>query len=230
MTEIIERKLFRTPQEALVYAFNYSMQQQDRPLADRLASPGARTGKGLSGNDGAGQSGMIRRELEALTELEMAFLTARFAPRSTPCACRNPCCSGYRMNKEWSDAVRVLEQAALAQLAGHVSNYRVRRRLIEKAVGVKVELKALAKESGVSEKTVAAHWKIIKEWIGGRSKQRSSKPPGRVIVDGANVAQTDDAEESRAQSAVDGIESSARKRADAILSLLPFVGVESETS
>ena len=43
-----EEKLFRTPQEALVFAFNYSMQQQGRPLADRLASPAARTGKGLS--------------------------------------------------------------------------------------------------------------------------------------------------------------------------------------
>lgn len=229
MTETVERKLFRTPQEALVYAFNYSMQQQDRPLADRLASPGARTGKGLSGNDGAGQAGMIRRELMELTELELAILIARFAPRSTPCACRNPCCSGHRMNQEWSDAMRVLEQAALMQLSGHVSNYRLRRRLVEKAVGVKIELKAIAKESGVSEKTVAAHWKIIKEWTGGLPKQKSSKAPGRIRSDDANVS-ADPEEEAQPLAAVDGLESTARKRADAILSLLSFVGTETDIS
>lgn len=221
--------LFRTPQAALVFAFNYSMQQQGRPLADRLASPAPRTGKGLSGNDGAGQAGMIRAELKELTELELAILIARFAPRSTPCTCKNPCCSGYRVNQEWSDAIRVLEQAALTQLSGHVSNYRLRRRLVEKAVGVKVELKEIAKESGVSEKTVAAHWKIIKEWTGGRPKQKNSKAPGRIPSAEANVsAEQDDA--TQPLTAVDGIESSARKRADSILSLLPFVGGETENS
>lgn len=222
-------KLFRTPQDALIFAFNYSMQQNERPLADRLASPSARSGKGLSGNDGAGQAGMVRCELKVLTDLDMAILIARFAPRSTPCACRNPCCSGYRMNQEWSDAVRVLEQAALTQLSGHVSNYRLRRRLVEKAVGVKIELKALAKESGVSEKTVAAHWKIIKEWTGGRPKQKSSKAPGRIRSDDANVSADSD-DEAQPLAAIDGIESSARKRADAILSLLSFVGVETDIS
>ncbi|POR52772.1 hypothetical protein B0G62_10469 [Paraburkholderia eburnea] len=63
MSETTE-KLFRTPQDALVFAFNYSMQRGDRPLVDRLAAPAARTGKGLSGNDGAGQAGMIRRFID----------------------------------------------------------------------------------------------------------------------------------------------------------------------
>lgn len=63
--------LFRTPQAALVFAFNYSMQQQGRPLADRMASPAARTGKGLSGVDGAGQAGMIRRLLGGYSENEL---------------------------------------------------------------------------------------------------------------------------------------------------------------
>ncbi|MBB6320574.1 hypothetical protein [Paraburkholderia tropica] len=63
MSETTEN-LFRTPQDALVFAFNYSMQRADRPLIDRLAAPAARTGKGLSGNDGAGQAGMIRRFID----------------------------------------------------------------------------------------------------------------------------------------------------------------------
>jgi len=222
-----EQMLFRTPTDALIFAFNYSMQQQGRPLADRMASPAARTGKGLSGNDGAGQAGMVRRELAFLHEIELAVLVARFAPRSMPCACRNPCCSGYRPNPEWEGAVRVLEQAALGQLAGHLSHYRLRRRLVEKAVGLKVELKSLAKECGVSEKTVAAHWKIIKVWMHGQKAQHAAGRPGRDRSEFADVAGD---VETAAIPAVDGIESAARKRADNLLSTLPFVGVQSEIS
>ena len=210
MTEAQEM-LFRTPQDALVFAFNYTMQQAGRPLMDRLASPGTRPGKGLSGNDGAAQAGMIRRELEALSEIEVAVLVARFAPRSNPCSCKNPCCSGYKPNPEWTDAVRVLEQAAVALFAGHVSHYRLRRRLVEKSIGVKVELKALAKECGVAEKTVSAHWKIIKEWMRGRPMQHAK---------GATEAAT----------AVDGLESAARKRVDNLLSVMPFIGAQTETA
>jgi hypothetical protein len=218
-----EQKLFRTPQDALIFAFNYSMQQQGRPLADRMASPAARTGKGLAGNDGAGQAGMVRRELAFLQEIELAVLIARFAPRSMPCACRNPCCSGFRPNQEWEDAIRVLEQAALEQLAGHLSHYRMRRRLVEKAVGLKVEIKTLAKECGVNEKTVSAHWRIIKTWMHGRKAQVVSGRPKRERSESADVAGDDGVE---AFPAVDGIESAARKRADNLLSTLAFVGVE----
>jgi hypothetical protein len=225
MTDTVQ-KLFRTPQDAMIFAFNYSMQQQGRPLADRLASPGARSGKGLSGNDGAGQAGMVRRELAFLQEVELAVLIARFAPRSMPCACRNACCSGHRPNPEWLDAIRVLEQAALGQLAGHLSHYRLRRHLVEKAVGLKVELKALAKECGVNEKTVAAHWRIIKIWMHGQKAQHSISRKARDRSEHASVDVEPDVE---ARPATDGIESSARKKADNLLSTLPFVGAEMET-
>lgn len=226
MIETTEQ-LFRTPQDAYIFAFNYSMQQQGRPLADRMASPAARTGKGLSGNDGAGQAGMVRRELAVMEEVELAVLIARFAPRSMPCACRNPCCSGFKPNPEWEDAIRVLEQAALEQLAGHLSNYRLRRRLVEKGVGLKIEIKSLARECGVSEKTVAAHWKIIKIWMHGQKAQHVAARASRDRSERADVAGDDS---GGTIPAVDGIESLARKRADNLLSTLPFVGVETESS
>jgi hypothetical protein len=204
MTETIE-KLFRTPQEALIFAFNYSMQQQDRPLMDRLASPAARTGKGLSGNDGAAQAGMIRREMEELSELQRAALIARYAPRSMPCSCRRPCCSGYQINQEWDAAIRVLEQGALTMLAGRVSQYRMRRKLVEQIFGVKVVLKDLAEQCGVHQNTATEHRKIIRLWICGQKAQHAKG--GREAV-----------------SAVDGIESSARKKIDNLLSCLDFVG------
>jgi hypothetical protein len=226
MSETIET-LFRTPQDALVFAYNYSMQRQDRSLVDRLAAPSPRTGKGLSGNDGAGQAGMIRRELQQLSELDRAVLAARFAPRSWPCSCASPCCSGHMPNPEYLDAIRTLEQAALALLAGHLSSYRLRRRLIEKAMGQKIELNALAKECGVSEKTAGTHWRIIREWVGGRPKPKLNAAAARtrIVADGAaaSVADHDSDIGGGVLTAIDGIESLARKRADDLLSTLPFI-------
>jgi hypothetical protein len=232
--------LFRTPQAALVFAFNYSMQQQGRPLADRLASPAARTGKGLSGVDGAAQAGMIRRvmggmgdgdalpssleetmaaagnevgrrwsliagEMEKLTVFERATLIARFAPRSIPCSCKRACCAGYTLNPEWDAAIRVLEQGALTVLSGHFSHYLLRRKIIEKIFGEKVVLERVAEQCGAHKNTATAHGKIIKLWISGQKAQhaKGSKEP---------------------TPAIDGIESSARKKIDTALTSLGFVG------
>jgi hypothetical protein len=233
--------LFRTPQAALVFAFNYSMQQQDRPLMDRLASPAARTGKGLSGVDGAGQAGMIRRllnagmeiesegpisneeaeriaqdsdahradligwELKALTVFERAALVARFAPHSMPCSCGRRCCCGYTLNPEWDSAIRVLEQGAMKVLAGHLSHYLLRRKIVEKIFGEKVVLDRIAEKCGASKNTATAHHKAIKLWISGQKAQHGKG--GKEAI-----------------AAIDGIESSARKKIDTALTTLGFVG------
>ncbi|BCF88687.1 hypothetical protein [Paraburkholderia largidicola] len=230
MTETVET-LFRTPQDALIFAFNYSMQRADRSLVDRMASPSPRTGKGLSGNDGAGQAGMIRRELEQLTDIERAVLVARFAPRSWPCACGRSCCSGYTPNPEYQQAISLLTQAAMSVLAGRIVHYQLRRGLVEKAAGMKVEIKALALKCEVSEKTADAHWQVIKLWFQGRSKpkvkpsKRKRAAAGEATADVADEAHLHDEtiEQPDLASSVDGLESKARKRADEMLSTLPFI-------
>lgn len=219
MTQEIAEKSFRTPVDALIFAFSYSMQQQGRPLSDRLASPGSQSSKGLSGNDGAAQAGMIWRELEDVDNLERAALIARYAPRSIPCTCTNLCCSGYKPNPAWDNAVRTLEQHALTLLPGRLSIYRFRRRLVEKALGIKCDLAAIAKECDVHENTAAAHWKIIKEWFNGRPAAHRHAKGDRVKCEFANV---DQGEESRP--AEDGLLSRARKNADTLLSGLDFIG------
>jgi hypothetical protein len=222
-----EQKLFRTPQEALVYAFSYSMQQQDRPLSDRLASPAARTGKGLHGNDGAAQAGMIRRELAELSDIDRAVLVALFAPRSYPCACGSACCSRHTPNPEYSAAISLLTEKALAQLSGHLSHYLLRRGLVEKALGTKITIKALATKCEVAEKTADAHWRVIRDWIGGTPKKKAKQAAKRARVAAgtsvADVAQVDDDEAAQTHTSVDGIASAARKRADGLLSTLSFV-------
>jgi hypothetical protein len=226
-----EEVLFRTPQDALIYAFSYSMQTRDRSGADRLAAPSPRTGKGLSGNDGAGQAGMIRRELEQLTDVERAVLIARFAPRAWPCTCGHACCSGYTPNPEYQEAITLLTQKAMSALAGRLVHYQLRRGLIEKAAGMKVELKTLALKCEVSEKTAGEHWQVVKLWFQGQPK-RKAKPSKRRRA-AAGVATADTADEAHlhdetiavpaVETAVDGIESMARKRADDLLSGLPFI-------
>lgn len=221
-------ELFRTPTAAMVYAFSYAMQQQDRPLADRMAAPSPRTGKGLRGNDGAGQAGMIRRELGQLSDLDRAVLAALFAPKSYPCACGSACCSRHTPNPEYQAAITLLTEKALAQLSGHLSHYHLRRCLVEKALGVKVTIKAVAIKCEVSEKTADAHWRIIRNWLGGTPKKKSRKAAKRARVNAgsavADVAHADDDIDAQTQTAVDGIASAARKRADDLLSTLSFIG------
>lgn len=222
-----EEKLFRTPQEALVFAFNYSMQQQGRPLADRLASPAARTGKGLSGNDGAGQAGMIRRELEQLSAIDRAVLIARYAPRSMPCACGRACCSHHMPNPEYAAAITDLTRLAQSLFSGRLSHYQLRRALVEKALGVKVTIKEIADKCEVAEKTADTHWRTIRDWIGGQPKKKAKKEAKRSRV-AAGAAAADIAEDiddggAETPTAIDGIESAARKRADDLLSGLPFI-------
>lgn len=219
--EQVSEKKFRTPVDALIFAFHYSMQQQGRPLSDRLSAPSGRTGNGLSGNDGAAQAGMIWRELQDVSPLERAVLVARYAPKSIPCTCANPCCSGYKPNPTWNNAIRDLEQHALTLLAGRLSLYRLRRGLVEKAIGVKRQISELAKECEVDEKTAAAHWKIIKEWISGRPAIHRSAQGGRVKTEFANIDMSDGDESLQAE---DGLLSMARKNADNLLSGLSFIG------
>lgn len=223
--------LFRTPQDALIFAYNYSMQRADRSLVDRMAAPGLRTGKGLTGNDGAAQAGMIRRELEQLSDIERAVLVARFAPQAWPCACGRACCSGYTPNPEYQEAISRLTQAAMSVLAGRIVHYQLRRGLIEKAAGKKVEIKALALKCEISEKTAEAHWQVIKLWFLGKSKPKAKPSKRRRAAAGEGTADVadeahlhDDATEApEVASAVDGIESKARKRADDLLSGLSFI-------
>lgn len=250
-------KLFRTTEDALRFMFSYSMAQQGRPLADRLASPSGRNGKGLSGNDGAGQAGMVRRfvdgadsieylrslwewaasvyskneirqleaadqigimvieeerrvsavhgELDQLTLTERAAIIARFAPRSFPCSCCRPCCTGYTPNPEWEKAIRALTDAALVSLAGHLSHYLVRRKLVEEVFGVKVKLDQLAEKASVNKNTITAHRKIIRLWLGGQKAQHAKG-------------------DREPTPAIDGVESAARKKIDTLLTGLDFIG------
>lgn len=166
--------LFASAHAALTFALNYSMQQYDRPLMNKIASGelAAATalggGKGLSGLDGAGQAGMIRAELARLSPIEQAVLVAHAAPAQISCGCGIACCSGWKVNPEWQDAMSVLTSAAASgALSGCVSNGRLRSALIQRLFGAKVTLVELAERYDVDEKTASAHHAKLKRWLFG---------------------------------------------------------------
>ncbi|MPS76567.1 MAG: hypothetical protein E2591_00660 [Achromobacter sp.] len=161
--------LFRSAHAALVYALNYSMQQYDRPLINRMAVGRSNAdSRGLSGLDGAAQAGMIRAEIARLPTLFQALLIAKAAPSHLHCECRAACCAGMRINPEWQDAMsEVTTAAASGALSGCISNGRLRSALIQRLLGARMTLKDLAERYDVDEKTAGAHSARLKRWLFG---------------------------------------------------------------
>jgi hypothetical protein len=160
--------------DAIIFALNYSSQQVERPLMNRLSDgPRASSGLGMVGTDGAAQAGFILQELRACGPLHEAILTAQYAPKSWPCSCHKACCSGHTPNRVREQAIRALIELATRELAGSLSHYRVRQRIIESFFGgPKVIFSTLADETGVHRETIAAHHAKLELWILGDLKRK----------------------------------------------------------
>jgi len=158
-------------------------------MMNRMAAPAVGTGKGLAGLDGAGQAGMIRREVSELGPLFEAVLIARIAPRSMPCPCRRPCCSGKAQNREWSEAISFLADAARTNaLSGCTSNGMMRREYVVRYFTPKdhrVDLEKLAERFSINRDTVGAHNLKVAIWLGGRRKGKDVTPGVETIAENA---------------------------------------------
>jgi len=157
--------LFTSTDAALRFAFSYSTEQYTpTPVARLMRGGPVGNGKGLVGVDGAGQAGMVRRELEDVSDLHIAILIAQFGPPHSSCDCGSPCCSRRRQNPEWNAALHYLADYTAGLFAGTLSNYRFRRALLERyfgarkdANGKKVSVERLSEEFGVHRQTAAKH-------------------------------------------------------------------------
>lgn len=170
MSTIDQERLFDSAHNALLFAFNFSGQQYDRPIMNRMADdPVDYVSKGLSGMDGAAQAGMIFNKLFNLPPLYQYIVFATYAPRTIPCSCRYPCCSGSKRNVLWDACIREIEEAALRQaLVGCVSHRVLRRGIVERAFGDKsVVLSELAEKTGVHKDTASNQNIRIKRWLDG---------------------------------------------------------------
>lgn len=175
-TLVANEPLFRSAHAALVFAFNFTMQQYDRPFMNKVASrdSGHGEGKGLSGQDGAAQAGMIRRRLSTLTPLQQAIMVSRAAPPTLVCSCGAPCCQGRQANLEWSAAVRLVadyaEKEALADCTIRRDlTLELLARLFGQAKGRKMS--EIAEDAGVSVNTATNHLSRLKLWLHGNRVQ-----------------------------------------------------------
>lgn len=162
--------LFKTHNGALLFALNYTHGGMKSPSITALMG-GQRKGRGLGGLDGAAQAGMIQLELKHLTDLRRAIIVARYAVSSAPCACRSPCCRGYRENSDWGEAIEWLTQYVLdAELTGTISHYRFRRMMVARHFGVKESFTAMALQCGVHRHTASEQYKVVHDHLGKEEK------------------------------------------------------------
>ncbi|PVX61257.1 DNA-binding protein [Paraburkholderia unamae] len=161
---------FKSAFDAVRFALSFSSQQYGESLmAKQMRGPSGGSGMGLIGLTGAGQAGLIRREMWELSELHLSVLVARAAPHDVPCSCGSACCAGKVPNVEWVSAISWLTAASAAQCSGF-SHYRVRRAIIERVFGVKCSLSDIAKEYDAHENTVSNHSTAVRRWLEGNKK------------------------------------------------------------
>lgn len=183
---IDQEPLFASAHNALLFAFNFSGQQYDRPMMNRLADdPIDYVSKGLSGMDGAAQAAMVFNKLFHLPPLYQYIVFATYAPRSIPCACRYPCCSGQKRNELWHACIQMIEEAAITQaLPGCVSHRLLRRGLVMRAFGDKsIVMADLAEKAGVHRDTATNQASRIKIWLHGQPARR-----GHDAIEGIKTA------------------------------------------
>lgn len=159
-----DQPLFKSTQDALVFALAFGGQQYDRSAMARLMAGPVGNGKGLSGTDGAAQAGSIRRKLMELGPLHEAIMVARYAPRQTPCTrCGTPCASD-----DWKEALAVIQEAAAtAALSGLMSHRRLRVVIVARAFGATDSLTEVAEACDVHRNTVSKHNGLIHAWLQG---------------------------------------------------------------
>lgn len=157
--------VFASAHGALTFAYNFAPEQYAPSTLGRLMGGIIGTGKGLVGMDGAGQAGMILREVEALGPMTSHFLAARFSPHSIPCACRAPCCAGQRHALAWDHAVDFISEQALVRLAGYTMNFRLRRGLVCRFFGEHVNMSELAKYASMDRDAATRHNAVLLPWL-----------------------------------------------------------------
>lgn len=137
---MIEEPLFKSTHEALTFAFRHAGQQSPKtPMTYLMKTEQLGSGKGLSGLDGAAQSGFILAEVCRLPDDQHNIIVARYGHVLHEC----PCCEQETPSDEWRAAIDALSHCV--ELEG--VHRKVRIMMVEKAVcGGKLEIDRLCKQ------------------------------------------------------------------------------------
>lgn len=172
--------LFETAHNALLFAFNFSAQQYERPLMNRLAdAPDGHVSKGLAGTDGAAQAGMIMSRVMLMPALSQYIIFAQYARPTIRCECKRPCCSGHKPNAQWEAAIAEVSRASIAGASSGALSYRALRDVIvRKMFGAKVDVVAAAERCGLEERRAYQYQAAIKQWLDGKRVAKKDDRPG----------------------------------------------------
>lgn len=164
--------IFRSAEEAITFACNYSSQQYAMsPMAKLLQGPSRGSGRGLVGLDGAGQSGMVFAELERIDYWQLVTLITGKLTRSERCDCNRSCCRGWKPNPLFEDAVSQLSDYVAITLKPLPPVKEFRVAVIMKYFGEKTDPLETAKNLGIPKKTAERHITAIRSFI--RDLQKS---------------------------------------------------------
>ena len=175
MTKAKEAPLFSSAHAAMSWATNFRHLIVPRSSMNQMMAPSSGTGgNGLGGLDGAAQAGMILGEAKRLPGVLWGpCLFVRTAPKTIPCICGRPCCSGHTPNFEWLEAVAYLADKLRKQQEeerepgkrGSVDNPRLRRALVIKHFEPGVSLDTIAKDCEQSLSTTSTQWSYIHQHL-----------------------------------------------------------------
>lgn len=174
MTEVIlEKPLFASTHEALAFAFNYTSNPPG-PLVNRLGGSARPEGRGLHGEAGAAQSGMILRRLQELDPLHYAVLRARYGPMTRDCSC----CGQPAPHYEWASSIRLISGRAM-----HLFNsmHSVTDALVYALVSRfyardKTPLEDIGSKCGVSLSTASRANGDLSLWLRGPKRAKQGEP------------------------------------------------------
>lgn len=166
--QAIEEPLFRSAYDALAFAYRYNSQQYSPTPMAKLMRGSIGSGKGLYGQDGAAQAGMIRGRLDPLQAWEKAAIAARFALD----------------RQELYQARDTLVIPALASLGTGVHNRRMVDAMVQKFFGKRVSVKELAAKYGMHRNTMTQRWACIKKTLSEIEVRAMDKAEAELIAAG----------------------------------------------
>lgn len=181
---IVDDPLFRSDGGALMFALNHAHGTCKKPGLTAMMGGGS-AGRGLGGLDGAAQAGMLISQLDWLRKHRKAILIARFALPRVDCGCGQGCCRGYRDNPEWSSAIaEVTEHILVAGAVEIVSHYRVRRAMVMRHFGERVNFTDMARLCKISRNTASAQYAVVAKYLKTEEQRARWEYEGILKVEG----------------------------------------------
>lgn len=179
-----QEPLFKSTRGALAFAFNFTHGTMKKGTLAQFI-PADKVGKGLVGVDGAAQAGMIKAEVGQLPLLRRKVITSRFSPPKSQCSCRAPCCAGYRLNREWVEAIDWLsEHGVKSVLSKSDASYRLRRSLVVRYFGEPLSMIKIAEVCRVNKDTASDQNRKVVTFLADEERLAELEIQGRLEAAG----------------------------------------------